>query len=320
MSRKPKLSDEDFATLYQAKGPGAVSDALGCSIRHVHTLRQEVENRLGVRLMAPNTSIKEDPLPPSEARVEIDDFTDGVVLVGSDAHYWPGYKSTAHRAFVKFAKDLKPDIIVLNGDALDAPSISRHPPIGWEDAPTLDREIELVQERLGEIAANAGRAQLIWPLGNHDARFNTRLAMAAPEYRNVEGTRLVHHFPEWRPCWSVAIGGVNGAIIKHRFKGGIHATHNNTLWGGRSIVTGHLHSLKVTPFTDYNGTRFGVDCGTLAYPRGPQFRYTEDNPLNWRSGFVVLTWRKGRLLWPEIVAVADEKAGEVEWRGSLITV
>ena len=56
---------------------------------------------------------------------------------------------------------------------------------------------------------------------------------------------------------------VNGnVVIKHRMKGGIHAAHKNTLHAGTTMVTGHLHSLKVTPFSDYNGTRWGVDTGT----------------------------------------------------------
>lgn len=315
------MTDEDFITQYQTVGPSALSKMLGISERRVHERRKKLEGELGVRIIAPNVKQVDEPFQrDGDARITIDDFTDGIVLVGSDAHYWPGKPSTAHRAFVRFAKELKPKIVVLNGDALDAPTISRHPPIGWENLPTLDREIQLVQERLGEIARAAGKARKLWPLGNHDARFNTRLAMATPEFRNVQGTRLVHHFPDWEPCWSVSIGGPRGAVIKHRFKGGIHATHNNALWAGRTLVTGHLHSLKVTPFSDYNGTRFGVDCGTLACPTSPAFSYTEDNPLNWRSGFVVLTWKGGRLLWPEIVSVWDEERGEVQWRGEILRV
>jgi hypothetical protein len=87
------------------------------------------------------------------------------------------------------------------------------------------------------------------------------------------------------------------------------------------MVTGHLHSLKVTPYDDYNGTRWGVDTGTLAAKEGEQFvDYTEDNPRNWRSGFAVLTFHKGRLLWPEVVNVRDEEAGEVEFRGRTYAV
>lgn len=246
-------------------------------------------------------------------------FSDGIVIVGSDLHAWPGEPSTAFRAFVKFIKKLKPAIVVLNGDAIDCAAISRHPPIGWTHIPTVKDEIEICQERLGEIVKASGKAKRYWPLGNHDARFETRLATVAPEFRGVPFSSMVDHFPDWEPCWSVQIGGERGVVIKHRFKGGIHATHNNTMWAGRSIVTGHLHALKVTPFSDYNGTRYGVDCGCLADPYAPAFQdYGEDNPRNWRSGFAVLTFRNGRLMMPELVQVVED--GVVEFRSELIEV
>ena len=107
-------------------------------------------------------------------------------------------------------------------------------------------------------------------------------------------------------------------IIKHRYKSGVHATHNNTVNAGISIVTGHLHSLKVTPFADYNGNRYGVDTGTLAEPYGPQFDYGEGNPLNHRSGFAVLTFKDGKLLWPELVHKWSDT--QVEFRGKVINL
>jgi hypothetical protein len=80
-----------------------------------------------------------------------------------------------------------------------------------------------------------------------------------------------------------------------------------------------LHSLKVTPFADYNGNRFGVDTGTLAEPNGPQFKdYLEDSPTNWRSGFAILTFHNGRLMWPELVHKWAE--GQVEFRGKVYDV
>jgi hypothetical protein len=172
-------------------------------------------------------------------------------------------------------------------------------------------------ERLGEIESAANGAKLFWPLGNHDARFETRLAQAAPQYEGVRGFHLKDHFPAWAPCWSVWIN--DDVVVKHKFKNGIHATHNNTMWGGKTIVTGHLHSLKVTPLTDYTQTRWGVDTGTLAEPGGPQFvNYTEDNPTNWRSGFAVLTFRDGELLDPELCRV--RKFDEVVFRGMVLDV
>jgi predicted phosphodiesterase len=258
----------------------------------------------------------ERPQSAVKGRKEIE-VENGTVIVFSDAHYWPGEPSTAHRALVEFCKRLKPDLVVCNGDAIDGSSISRHPPIGWESAPSVKEELEVCQERLGEIVLAAGKAKKLWLLGNHDARFETRLATVAPEFRDIHGIHLHDHFPDWTCGWSLFIN--DNTVIKHRFKGGTHAPYNNTVTSGRSIVTGHLHSAKVTPFCDYNGVRYGVDTGCLADTYHPAFQgYCEDNSRDWRSGFCVLTFVGGQLLMPELVLVWDE--GRVQFRGELIEV
>lgn len=312
------VNDQDFVGLFESLGASGLAKKLGINLRTVQRRRNLIESK-GAVIRSPTdigglrTSIVEHP---ERIRLSV---TDGVALVGSDAHYWPDLISTAHRAFVHFCKLLKPKIVIKNGDELDGAAISRHVPIGWESRPSVISEVETVQERLAEISKASKGARHIWPLGNHDARFETRLATVAPEFARINGVHLKDHVPDWEPCWSVWIN--DDVVIKHRFKGGIHATHNNTMSAGKSMVTGHLHSLKVTPYSDYNGTRYGVDCGSLAYPYGPQFRgYMEDNPRNWRSGFAVLTFKDGKLLWPEVVFVRDEAAGEVEFRGAIYKV
>lgn len=254
----------------------------------------------------------------AEGRKQLN-ISNGKVLIGSDAHYWPGIRSTAHRAFVKFAAEIKPCAVIMNGDGFDGASISRHPRIGWDKKPSVIEELKAVEERLTEIEQASRTKNLFWPLGNHDARYETFLAANAAQYEGVKGFHLKDHFPLWAPCWSVWIN--EDVVIKHRLRSGIHATHNNTVNSGKTIVTGHLHSLRVTPFSDYGGTRFGVDCGTLAAPYGPQFvDYLEDGVTNWRAGFCVLTFWKGTLLWPELVHVLDEDKGLVQWRGEVMKV
>jgi len=254
-----------------------------------------------------------NPMPGSRKRVRI---KDGIVIVGSDAHYYPGEASTAHRAFVRFAEQLKPKLIVMNGDCLDGSSISRHARIGWDKKPSVKEELEAVTVRLNEIEAVAGSADLYWPLGNHDARFETFLAANAPQYEGVKGTSLKDFFPRWRPCWSLEIN--DDVIVKHRYKGGLGAIRNNALWSGKTMVTSHLHALHVEPLTDYHGTRWGVDTGCLAATVGEQFEdYLEAGPVNWRSGFIVLTFKDGQLLDPETVRVWDEDRGLVCFRGTL---
>ncbi len=239
----------------------------------------------------------------------------GAILVGSDAHIWPGKLTTTQRAFISFAKIMNPAAIVANGDMFDGARISRFPSIGWEKSPRVCEELLAVKQYLGLLEKTG--AQLFWPLGNHDMRFETKLAMVAPEYEGVPGLHLKDHFPKWRPCWRLDVN--NDTIIKHRYGGGANATATNTIHSGRTMVTGHLHSLQVRPFTDYNGTRYGVDSGTLSEPYSDQsIHYTEANPVNWRSGFVVLTFKNGRLLMPELVQKWDEN--HVEFRGELVKV
>lgn len=237
----------------------------------------------------------------------------GIVLVGGDAHYWPNYVSTAHKFFVKTIKDLKPKVVVMNGDVLDGATISRWPRMNWEHRPSLIQEIEVVKERLEEIEQAAKNAKLVWNLGNHDARFETKIANLAPEYEGIEGIHLKDHFPVWRPAWSTWINK-GELVIKHRFKGGEFAPKNNTLKSGTNMTTGHLHSQKVYPITDYFQTRYGVDAGCLADPYGPQFNsYSEDNPLDWRSGFACHTFHKGKMLKPTVATVLRE--GVVDFEG-----
>ena len=315
-------TESEFIELVETLGTREAARRLRCSHRSVLRRRRNLERKYHKTIKVPDKNT--GPGSPTKelqdhpARQEIK-INDGTILIGSDSHYWPGIISTAHRAFVHFNRELKPKYVVKNGDELDFPIISRHAPIQWEEQPSVVKEIEAAQDRLHEITEANKNAGYLWPLGNHDGRYETKLATVAPEYAKIHGVHLKDHFPRWKPCWSVWVN--DDVVIKHRWANGIHAVYNNTLRSGKTIITGHLHSLKVTPWTDYNGTRFGVDCGTMAHPYGPQFEgYMEDNSRNWRSGFIVLTFHKGRLLWPEIVHVIDEDKGLVEFRGDVIKV
>ena len=316
----PATTDKEFIEIWdKLKSAKKVSEELGVDIRNVHRRKKRIEERKGVSL----ETTRQGPLlktPDNPARKMLG-IENGTVIVFSDAHFWPGIHTTAFKGLIWAIKEFQPKAIIANGDVFDGASISRFPRIGWDSTPSVIQELKACEIALGEIEDTAKKArhnsQLIWTLGNHDARFENRLAANAPQYEFVKGFTLKDHFPTWHPCWSC--WPAVDVAVKHRWKGGVHATHNNAVNAGVSIVTGHLHSLKVTPFSDYNGNRFGVDTGTLAEPTGPQFEnYLEDSPTNWRSGFSVLTFHNGRLLWPELVHKWDE--GQVEFRGKVYDV
>jgi hypothetical protein len=315
-------SDEEFIAAWN-KSPSVsgCADRLGVTERNAARRRRIIEKRHGIILKSASQKSPDYKItiPHDNIRVT-SSIENGVIMVGSDCHYWPGIVSTAHRAFVLFAKELKSKMIVINGDAFDGASISRHPPGGtWESTPTVKQELEACQERLSEIEAASLNSKLHFLWGNHDQRFNARLAAQVGDgFKGIMGMNLTDHFPRWKFSMSLMVNG--NCMIKHRWHNGIHAIYNNTLKAGTSIVTGHLHSLKCTPFTDYNGTRYGVDTGSLADVNGQQFSYSEDNARNHRSGFAVLTFYKGKLLPPELCEVLDEDEGIIYFRGNVFKV
>lgn len=242
---------------------------------------------------------------------------DGCVVVFSDAHFWPGSVSNANKALVQLLPKLRPYLLINNGDSFDGGGISKYPRIGWDSKPSLKQELDANQERLTEIERAAPNAKRTWNLGNHDARFETRLAAQVPEYQGIGGFHLKDHFPGWSPGWATWIG--DEVIVKHRMKGGQYAAALNALHAGRTIVTGHDHALYEKAFTNYSGTHFGIDAGTLQNVWGDMFKdYTEDNSVNWQSGFVILHFRNKRFTGTEFVRAFPD--GRVVYRGDLLKV
>lgn len=317
---QPACNDSEFIALWtRLQSAAAVAKALDVDVRSVHTRRRKIEAKYGMQLAAndPRSPDFQVTLPENGVRAGVE-IENGVILIGSDAHYRKGIRTAAHRGFVVAAKELRPKMIVMNGDALDGPTIGKHGRIMWESQPTVKDELEAITDRLGEVEAVAGNAKLHWTWGNHDMRFNSRLSAHAAQFEGIRGFNLADHFLRWKFSTSIMVN--EHTMIKHRWHLGIHATYNNVLKSGTSMITGHLHSLGVRPYTDYNGTRYAVDTGTLAAPDGPQFTYGEDNPANHRSGFAVLTFYKGKLLPPELVEVIDEEVGLICFRGQVVKV
>lgn len=235
------------------------------------------------------------------------EMQNGIIVVGSDVHKWPGPNTVAQQAFINVIREIQPQLVLLNGDVFDGAGVSRWPKSSFgHKLPTVKEELDAIHKYLEEIQAVAGNAKRWWTLGNHDMRFESKLANLTPEFEGVPGFSLQEQFPLWPMSISVLVN--KNLMIKHRYRNGIHATYNNTLVSGMNIVTGHLHRLQATVFSDYNGSRWGVDTGTLGDTEGPQMAYGEDNPANHCSGFAVLTIVDGKMIHPEFCAVQNDRA------------
>jgi len=310
-------TDEEFIRVWQdLKSPSKVSEFFDMNLRGVHKRRKSLEERYKISLDADHPHAKPTRLvTPGNMRRELN-IDKGMIVVFSDAHFWPDEPTPAYRALLKFLEIHKQEIkcVVNNGDAFDGASISRFPSINFNKLPTVKEELQACQTSLTEIENRVlKQTPLIWPMGNHDARYEQLIVNKAPELQGLQGTQLRDYFPLWQPCYSFWVN--DDTVIKHRYKGGAMAGRNNTLHGGINFVTGHTHVGAVNLLTDYNGTRYGVQTGTLANPVGRQFEYAEDNPKDWMAGFAVLSFHEGKLLIPELVRVWDED--HFEFRGKV---
>jgi hypothetical protein len=317
-----KVSDQDFIRTWRATGgrATAVMKALGMqSVRGVYSRRAKLEERYGIGLPSAgdgNGMHRGDAgasLIDYRPRLTLDGFS-GQAVIFSDAHFWPGLETVAYRALLEVIKELKPKLVIANGDILDGAKVSRFPPDGWEKRPRMYDELEEVKTRMAAIRHAYRGARHVRTIGNHCTRFDRYLAVNAGEFEGIEGFRLKDHLPEWEETVSFFIN--KHTMVKHRLANGQHAAFNNTLKSGTNIFTGHTHRLQVTPWGDYNGRRYGCETGCLAEIGGPQFAYAEDGPSAGCSGFAVATFDKtGRLLYPELVEVID---GTAWFRGAKV--
>lgn len=325
MGHPSKKRDEAFISAWHASGgsPTRLSEQLGISLRAIYLRRDAVEARHGIALVANSPkAVKHDPAVTRaimSARRDVNrlEISDGVVLVGSDAHYTPEVIPMAHKALCNLIVDLGSEVkaVVLNGDILDGGSISRHPRIRWKKPPSVKEELDAVIARTGDIerAVRPG-THLFRTYGNHCARFESRLSSQVPEYEGIGGFTLRDHLPRWADSDRIDVN--EDMVILHDWHAGIHSGWNDVLKGGCHTVTGHTHELGTKAHRGFKGTHYGIKTGMLADNDQKEFDYRLGKPgLNWQSGFAVLTWRNGVLLHPEFCAVRDD--GNAYFRGKL---
>lgn len=302
-----KISDEAFISAWKQSGSASeLARTLGMNERSVYSRRRSIEEKLGISLNSelvrggkPKVMIPDNK---QRATMELDN---GVIVIGSDAHFQPNSISDAFRAFVKCIEILKPAAVVLNGDVSEmGGNLSRHPLRNTNPMPSLKDELYTIRDRICEVNAAAGNAYKHFLWGNHDNRLAMKIANVSPEFDGL--VSLLDWMPGWNSSVSLMVN--DSLMILHKWLGSTHASYLNTVRGGMSCATGHSHKINVRPYTDWRGTRYGIETGSLANFSDPCFEYVEQTPADWQNGFVVLTFVDGELIYPEICHVRRGKA------------
>jgi hypothetical protein len=329
----PKLTDEEFARRWPLHGcsPVRFAQAEGYEVNAVYKRRAALAKRgivlktVAVQHWSTGRNGHGNPDWQVEARPyrarQTATIKDGTMIVFGDAHYWPGEPSLAHQTLCLITKRLQPKIIIANGDVFDGATISRHDVLGWQKLPTVIEELHAAKTRLDEITRVSPKAERFFTIGNHDSRFDRRLATEISEFESVPGMKLEDHLKGWPMSYSVLINEDSDPLfVVHNIRGGMYAPRNNVLAAGCTVITGHLHSQKALPVKTLLNEWEGIDHGCLADVDHPAFSYRMDRPADWRSGFVVMTFDKeGRHLPAEFcrVQVLRDRSRAV-FRGEIV--
>lgn len=291
-----------------------VGKLLGVPQQSVSQRRARIEDELGITLPRGRPETWRAQAHRTVVNLGIDN---GTILVGSDLHCWPDIYGVAMAAFVDFNRRLKPDFVILNGDAHDGATTSSHARLGWDKRPSVAEEIEALSDYLDQVRKANPNAKYLRTRGNHCVRLDRYLASNAPLVEGMKGTTLADHLPGWEECIAIWVNGRH-ACIKHRGRAnGLHAVFNEVRRVSAHVVYGHLHSQKTIPYRNAAGQWYGVDLGMMAPMDHPGFDYTEADITDWRSGFYVLTFKDGQLLPPQEATVLDEDKGELYFAGQV---
>jgi hypothetical protein len=311
-----KCSDEEFIAIWRALGsPSLVAERLRVNPRNALDRRRSIENRYQILLPTTNDT-RGQVLPSVEfERTRAFTVTDGVVIFFTDPHWLPDHSTVMQDAILKACDLLKPKLIICGGDAFDGTQISRWEPTRGHHKPADVRtQLESCVDHFDEIREACPSAEFGWTLGNHDIRLSRFVAVNAEQLLSMPYTRLEDWVKGWPISWRIDINPSTPGmtVIRHRNMAGM--LHLQAQKAGCHYVHGHLHKLNAHRFATFNGVRYSIDGGSVGDPTSDAFDYAEGSPDH-QQGFVVLTYRKGNLMPPELVESVDGKAW---FRGSFL--
>lgn len=256
----------------------------------------------------------------------------------------PTHDEQALSVALQIVKSANPELVVLVGDNLDLPEMSRYRcSPAW--AGTMQAAIDRATQLAAELSVAAPGADIIWLAGNHEERlpnfikdnaaaaFGLRRGLT-PEDWPVLSVPYLCRFDEfgveYKPGYPASHYWINERLrVIHGDLVGQGSTAHKYLSREKvSVIYGHIHRREWAELTreDYDGARtiLAASPGCLARIDGavPSTKQGEDldgRPLrrteNWQQGVAVVTFEPGDgKFFYEQVPIID---GTSFWRGSL---
>ena len=259
------------------------------------------------------------------------------VLCWSDVQY-PFLDKQADSVLDSFIQEFKPDVAILNGDGLDAYSISKF-------TPNPERRERLADDIAGWRSYLEGKSSLLgshctlhYNGGNHEDRIRKYIEANAPQLAGLPGLDIPtllglssgtedpdpwSYTPYWNP---MAHGGVpgyslHGVLFTHGIRvarwSGMSAKLHWEKFGGSGVI-GHTHRLGEFYHRDFRGEHQDkwIEGGCMCSLQ-PEY----DPYPDWQNGFVAgYMWpRQDNKTWHYDLRTVPIVDGECVWEGRRIT-
>jgi len=219
------------------------------------------------------------------------------VVVANDFHI-PNHDPMAVELFLKFIKDIQPDILVLNGDVIDCYEISDFSKSAWVTQAFQD-ECRQVEEFLDKLWKCLPDSRIIYIAGNHEFRLQRYISRNAKEIYFLDGLRLENilylggrnieyvNAPDRLAKFADNYIQINELYIGHFNKVNKHASYtakNLVEDKGVSLIQGHTHR---------GGMFYKTTIDGMVLTGMENFCMCDTNPVylnnaNWQHGFCVV--------------------------------
>jgi len=207
-------------------------------------------------------------------------------------------------------KDMKPDVIYLNGDIVDFYSLSR---FDKDPERRLNLQSELTDAKiwLDKFRRANKNSRIVFIMGNHEERLQKYIRSRAPELEGLPGNRVDE-------VLGLKKIGIEYESKRYHIHDGILISHLDraSKWGsaraiglehGKSVIHGHSHKMAHFKQGDKNFYDNGCLCKLdLEYLDGPSV---------WSQGFMVADKVKNKWRYDPITIDGNEYM----WNGSLYT-